>query len=319
MLKTSRLLSNTSLFLKELRVLPVLRNYATKPSVDIEQQDNDERISQATKDTQHIISVIPQKKRVKKPGRRPFVKDLFLGKFDGEVLTYPQLEKDELEVLNKNLQPVKDFFDRKDVQEIDRLNSDFTHNLSHLSLYGLRAPQNLGGRDLSITETCRFSEILAGHNLKGHLIFNEQYVIQLLLKCASDTLKAKYLPKFISGEANGALCVTEPDLVDIKHIKTTARKGHDGTWVLNGMKSCVLNANSANTFVVLAFTGEGCSIQEMNDVKLSMFVVDRNAGGVTVNKTPPLAENFDLGDVSFNNTPVPEGQSLLSMFSSFFI
>ena len=53
---------------------------------------------------------------------------------------------------------------------------------------------------------------------------------------ASDALKAKYLPKMISGEWGGVMCLTEPQCgTDLGLIRTTATPSGDG-YALNGTK-----------------------------------------------------------------------------------
>lgn len=204
-----------------------LRSYSAKPA--IKQSDND-RIEQIIKDTEKI-SHIPSKKKPKKPQGEPFVKNLLIGKFDEEMLTYPQLEKDELEALNTNLKPVIDYFSRKDVLQNKTLTDDFKQSLSTLGLFGLKAPRTYGGRELNITEYCRFNEIISQHKLKRVLTYNDQFCIQCIQKVGSEKLKNKYLPMLVAGNVVSAFCVAEENATDTNHLKAKAERSHDGTWV----------------------------------------------------------------------------------------
>jgi hypothetical protein len=48
---------------------------------------------------------------VKKKQKFPFAKNLFLGKFDHDVLTYPEvLDKERLQTLNELVAPIERFF-----------------------------------------------------------------------------------------------------------------------------------------------------------------------------------------------------------------
>jgi hypothetical protein len=48
---------------------------------------------------------------VKKKQKFPFAKNLFLGKFDHDVLTYPEiLDKERLQTLNELVAPIEKFF-----------------------------------------------------------------------------------------------------------------------------------------------------------------------------------------------------------------
>jgi hypothetical protein len=56
-------------------------------------------------------SLRPGLSTVKKKQKFPFAKNLFLGKFDHDVLTYPEvLEKERLQTLNELVAPVERFF-----------------------------------------------------------------------------------------------------------------------------------------------------------------------------------------------------------------
>lgn len=205
-----------------------VRYYSIKPAV--KRDDQEDTIQQSIRDTEKITH-IPQKKKPKKPQREPFVKNLLVGRFDVEMLTYPQLEKDELEKLNANLKPVDDYFNRTDVLQTKTLTDDFKQSLNNLSLFGLRTSYVYGGRDLNITETCKFNEIISQHKLKRTLMYNDQFCIQCIQKLGSDKLKNKYLPRLVAGNIISAFCVAESDSVDIEDLKTKAVSSHDGMWV----------------------------------------------------------------------------------------
>ena len=54
---------------------------------------------------------------------------------------------------------------------------------------------------------------------------------------ASDALKAKYLPKMVTGEWTGAMCLTEPQAgSDLGPVRTKAIDNGDGTYAISGQK-----------------------------------------------------------------------------------
>lgn len=200
--------------------------YSTKPAVS--RNENDE-LREKIKETERVAN-LQRKPRVKKPQKPPFAKNLFIGKFDFDILTYPQLEKDELETLESNLKPVADFFNLKETAEIKTYSKEFAENLQNLCLFGLKAPVNVGGRELTHTEDCKFKEFISNHKLGRNLIYNEEFGIQAILKNGSKLLKAKYLRRLISGELS-AFCIIEEGSYDPKSITTKAVKNADGSWV----------------------------------------------------------------------------------------
>lgn len=204
--------------------------YSTKPAVKPNEQEN---LQEKIKQTERVAHLYSRKQRIKKPQKPPFAKNLLLGNFDFDILTYPQLEKDELETLENSLQPVANFFKSPETAEIKTLTNEFVQDLNNLCLFGLRVPISAGGRELSHTETCKFHEIISSHALGKNLIYNDLFGIQAILKNGSKTLKTKYLPRLVSGQSFSAFCVSEEGSYDPKAIKTRAVRNPDGSWVRN--------------------------------------------------------------------------------------
>jgi acyl-CoA dehydrogenase len=64
-------------------------------------------------------------------------------------------------------------------------------------------------------------------------------------------MKRKWLPKMVSGEAIGAIAMTEPGAgSDLQGIRTTARRDGDD-YVINGSKTYIANGQSADIVVVV--------------------------------------------------------------------
>jgi len=90
----------------------------------------------------------------------------------------------------------------------------------------------------------------------------------------TEAQKAQWLPKMISGEAIGALAMTEPGAgSDVQGIRTTAvREGDE--WVLNGSKIFITNGYHAGMVVVAAVTEPGQGARG-----ISLFLVDASLPG----------------------------------------
>ena len=77
----------------------------------------------------------------------------------------------------------------------------------------------------------------------------------LLMKFGSDEQKQKYLPRMATGEIRAAFSLSEPELgSDVQAIKTSARKGDDGRWEINGQKMWVTNGLLSSLVFVLVKT-----------------------------------------------------------------
>jgi alkylation response protein AidB-like acyl-CoA dehydrogenase len=119
--------------------------------------------------------------------------------------------------------------------------------------------------------------------------------------------KAKYIPKFASGEWKAAYCLTEPSAgSDANSGKTKAVLSADGKhYILNGQKMWITNGGFADVFTVFAKID--------NDENLSAFIIEKSFGGITLN-----AEEHKMGikgsstrQVFFNDCKVPV-ENLLS-------
>lgn len=94
--------------------------------------------------------------------------------------------------------------------------------------------------------------------------------------------KQKYLPKLASGEWIGAYALSEATSgSDALHARTRAVLSADGTtYTLNGEKMWITNAGMADLFTVFA----KCAVPgpEKNEEKLTAFLVERTAPGLTI-------------------------------------
>jgi alkylation response protein AidB-like acyl-CoA dehydrogenase len=99
-----------------------------------------------------------------------------------------------------------------------------------------------------------------------------------LINWASEELKARYLPKVVSGEMQGSYCLSEADAgSDVAAM--TARAERDGdSYVLNGSKHWISNAGISEFYVVFAKTDPRGGARGV-----SAFVVEK-AHGLRIGK-----------------------------------
>jgi len=147
-------------------------------------------------------------------------------------------------------------------------------------LFTPHLPRALVGLDLGIMGMCvLFREM--GRSPVGARVFNcdapDQGNMDLLLKTGSEHIKARYLAPLCKAEITSAFCMTEPAPgagADPSNLRTRAVKDGDG-WVIDGHKWYSTGGNRAAFLIVMARTSddprEGAT----------MFVVDRNAPGIT--------------------------------------
>ena len=120
----------------------------------------------------------------------------------------------------------------------------------------------------------------------------------LVLKAGSEAQKADLLPKIAAGELLMALALEERNHHDPAAVATTATKD-GGDYVLNGEKTFVLDGHIADKLIVVARSGGSAGDTQ----GLSMFLVDANADGVSVQRTI-MVDHRNSANVKLENVKV---------------
>ncbi len=115
----------------------------------------------------------------------------------------------------------------------------------------------------------------------------------------SAALKGEVLPGVIDGSRQLTLAYAEPQArFDLHDVVTTARKSGDG-YVINGHKSMVLHAATAQQMVVSVRTAGG----QIDTDGISLFLVDADAEGVSRTDFPTV-DGLRASEVRLENVAV---------------
>jgi len=128
--------------------------------------------------------------------------------------------------------------------------------------------------------------------------------------------KETWLPKMVSGEAVGALAMTEPGAgSDVQGIRTSAVADGDG-WVLNGSKIFITNGVHADIVVVAAITDPGKGAKGT-----SLFLVDTSLPGYsTGKKIEKIGQHTsDTAELFFQDVRLPANALLGELNKGFVI
>ncbi len=103
---------------------------------------------------------------------------------------------------------------------------------------GISAPAEFGGQGLPATMTAIVNEYFCSANMAFAMYPGlTQGAIAALLAHGSPELKAKYLPKMVTGEWTGTMNLTEPHCgTDLGLLRTKAAKQSDGSYKITGTK-----------------------------------------------------------------------------------
>ena len=131
---------------------------------------------------------------------------------------------------------------------------------------------------------------------------HSEIVAPYLLNYGSEPLKQACLPKMASGEAIGAIAMSEPGAgSDLQSVKTTAiRKGD--RYVVNGSKTFITNGWNADLVIVVAKTDPAKGAKGT-----SLLVVDTSMPGFSKGKRLKKMglKGQDTAELFFDNVEVP--------------
>ena len=145
-------------------------------------------------------------------------------------------------------------------------------------LWGISMPRRYGGLNMPITPYSMASEIVATADAGFQNIWSLQDCIETLYEFGSEEQRQKYIPRVCAGETR-SMDLTEPDAgSDLQRVMLKATYSEEeGCWLLNGVKRFITNGDS-DIHLVLARSEAGTH----DGRGLSMFIYDKNQGGVTV-------------------------------------
>ena len=117
---------------------------------------------------------------------------------------------------------------------------------------------------------------------------------------ASQTIKDSIIPGIMDGSMHVTLAYAEEQSrFDIEDVATSARE-EDGNFIINGKKSMVLNAESADKIVVVVRT----SGSQVDEDGISLFIVDAASDGIE-RENFPTVDGLRASEVIFENVKVP--------------
>jgi acyl-CoA dehydrogenase len=154
-----------------------------------------------------------------------------------------------------------------------------------------------------------FGGIASGYGIHSNIV--APYIDHF----GTEEQKQQWLPKMVSGEAVGALAMTEPGAgSDVQGIRTNAVQDGD-EWILNGSKIFITNGVHADIVVVAAITDPGKGAKGT-----SLFLVDTSlAGFSTGKKIEKIGQHTsDTAELFFQDVRLP-ASSLLGELNKGFV
>jgi len=145
----------------------------------------------------------------------------------------------------------------------------------------------------------------------GRGLVLEPYLASIVLgggavkRGAGEALRAEILPGVIDGSRQLTLAYAEPQGRFDLHDVTTSARPDGGDYVINGHKSMVLHAATANYLVVSARTSGG----QIDAGGISLFLVDADADGIR-RRDFPTVDGLRASEIDFKNVKVSSDRLL---------
>jgi alkylation response protein AidB-like acyl-CoA dehydrogenase len=170
---------------------------------------------------------------------------------------------------------------------------------AELGLLSLPFPEEFGGLGGNAVDIMLVMEQIGRGLLLEPFLSSVVMCGGLIRDAASDSLKANLLPRIGAGELKLALaCYEAAGRYDLSRVACTAARSGGG-WRLSGQKVVVLDAPSADYFLVSARVGGGAE----NVQGVSLFLIERGTAGLSLQSYPTQsgghAGDLRLDDVAF--------------------
>ena len=179
------------------------------------------------------------------------------------------------------------------------------NTFAELGWLGVALPEAYGGSGGTAVEVMILMEAF------GRALVVEPYLTSAvlggtaLLLGGNDDQKRSILPRLASGDLFLTLAFAEPQSrFDLGDVQTTARQDGDG-FVIDGEKSVVFHAASADIIIVPART----SGERRDEHGISLFLVERDAPGLT-RRDYPTVDGYRASELTLTNVRVG-GDALL--------
>src|SRR5215469_12519826 len=173
-----------------------------------------------------------------------------------------------------------------------------------LGLWGLDAPEDIGGSDLPAMAMVGVEEEL-GRTVTPYTLPPDSPNLRMLRATVNERQRAAYFEPYVRGESVSAIAISEPGAGgDPAGMITRAmRDGSD--WVINGRKIWVSRVPQADFTIVMARTGEG-----KRHEGVTAFIVERGTKGFNIEREIPMLGGQRTYELAFDDCRIPATQLL---------
>lgn len=174
-----------------------------------------------------------------------------------------------------------------------------------LGLWGLDAPEDVGGADLPFVALIGVNEEL-GKTVTNYVLPPDSPNLRMLMATVNERQREAYLDPYVSRGLVSAIGISEPGAgSDPSAMQTRAERDGDA-WVLNGRKIWISRAAEADFTIVMAVTDKDKGAHG----GMSAFLVDKDTPGFIVERRIPMIAGDYTYEVVLDNCRIPDWKLL---------
>ena len=174
-----------------------------------------------------------------------------------------------------------------------------------LGLWGLDAPEDIGGSDLPALAMVGVEEEL-GRTVTPYTLPPDSPNLRMLRATVNERQRVAYLEPYVRGETVSAIGISEPGAGGDPAGMTTRAERDGDDWVINGRKIWISSAADADFTILMAVTDK----EKRARGGISAFLVDKGTPGFNVLRRIPMIGGAATYEIALEDCRV-EGWKLL--------
>jgi len=174
-----------------------------------------------------------------------------------------------------------------------------------LGLFGLDAPEDVGGSDLPMVAMVGVEEEI-GRTVTPYTLPPDSPNLRMLMQTVNERQRQAYLAPYVAGKTVSAIGISEPGAGSDPAAMTTRAVRDGDDWIINGRKIWITRAADADFTILMAVT----DVEKGARGGITAFLVDKGTPGFNVLRRIPMLGGQYTYEVALEDCRV-EGWKLL--------
>jgi alkylation response protein AidB-like acyl-CoA dehydrogenase len=182
--------------------------------------------------------------------------------------------------------------------------TEIVEKMKEMGLFGCTIASEYGGLGLSTSTYAKIIERMSAVWMSISGIVNSHLIMAMVVqRNGTDEQKAKFLPRFATGELRGGVGLTEPDCgTDLQAIRTVAKRAGNNAYVVNGRKTWITNGLHGNCLALLVKTDPNAKPRHQG---MSLLIAEKGPGFTVSRKLDKLGyKGIDTCELAFDDYKV---------------